>query len=49
MRAKFLLLLAACAVEANIRAQMTDNGHTNYEYAIGVFVFFLFFVWKALD
>lgn len=35
MRAKFLLLLAACAVAANIRAQMPDNGQPNYDYAFG--------------
>lgn len=35
MRAKFLLLLAACAVAANIRAQMPENGQPNYDYAFG--------------
>ena len=35
MKAKFLLLLAACAVAAQIQAQMPDNAIDNYDYAFG--------------
>lgn len=35
MKAKFLLLLAACAVTVQIQAQMPDNAIDNYDYAFG--------------